>query len=50
MLCYLIISFTSQLLLQKVVTSVSEDKFGAWEKAGFPPEKDFIGKIILDSL
>jgi hypothetical protein len=29
----------------KVVTSVSADKFGAWEGNKFAPEEDFLAKI-----
>ena len=29
----------------KVITSVSADDFGAWEAAGFQPEKDFLAAL-----
>ncbi|KAL7569987.1 hypothetical protein ACA910_017036 [Epithemia clementina (nom. ined.)] len=29
----------------KVITSLSSEKFGDWEKAGFKPEEDFLEKL-----
>mmetsp|Transcript_9018 Transcript_9018/g.24993 ORF Transcript_9018/g.24993 Transcript_9018/m.24993 type:complete len:128 (-) Transcript_9018:64-447(-) len=29
----------------KVITSVSSDKFGAWDEAKFAPEEEFLGKL-----
>mmetsp|Transcript_8625 Transcript_8625/g.18409 ORF Transcript_8625/g.18409 Transcript_8625/m.18409 type:complete len:153 (+) Transcript_8625:24-482(+) len=29
----------------KVITSLSADKYGDWEAAGFAPEEDFLGKV-----
>jgi hypothetical protein len=29
----------------KVITSLEQPKFGAWEEAGFAPEEDFLKKL-----
>lgn len=29
----------------KIITSLSADKFGDWEKKGFSPEEEFLGKL-----
>ena len=29
----------------KIITTVSSDKFGAWEATGFAPEKEFIAAM-----